>query len=73
MLSFIVLMTCEEFAIFKTKRELESFISDATIAATDEAFNRDEYFLEVEPAIDNAPENDSHLVSFQPVNFSQPS
>ena len=39
-------MSCEEYAIFKTKRELEHFVDDAQIAQTDENFNRAEYLHE---------------------------
>ncbi len=43
---FIFMMSCEEYAIFKTKRELESFIEDATLKETSEKFNRAEYLHE---------------------------
>lgn len=42
--SFILMMGGEEYAIYKTKSELEHFIDDAQIAETDEDFNIDEYF-----------------------------
>ena len=48
LVSFIFLMSCEEYAIFKTKRELESFVDDAPLAETDEDFNRAEYLHEEE-------------------------
>lgn len=44
--SFIFMMCCEEYAIFKTKRELENFIDSAQIAETGEEFNRKEYLHE---------------------------
>ena len=34
LLSFCALMCCEEYALFKTKRELENFIDEATLAVT---------------------------------------
>lgn len=41
--SFVFIMAGEEYAIFKSKRELENFIDSAQIEETDEDFNRDEY------------------------------
>ena len=52
--SFIFLMSCEEYAIFKTKRELEQLIDEAPLGETDENFNRAEYLHENE-----APESDN--------------
>ena len=49
LLCFIVMMSGEEYAIFKTKRELESFIDDAPFAETDEDFNLAEYLHELNP------------------------
>ena len=63
--TFIFLMSCEEYAIFKTKRELENFIDDAPLEVTDENFNRAEY-LHVEPATEPEPVADN---SFRPMNF----
>lgn len=63
--SFILMMSCEEYAIFKTKRELERFIDDAQIADTSENFNKEEYFREDEPAEQTAQDN-----SFRPLDFS---
>ncbi|MBQ4403839.1 MAG: hypothetical protein IJT47_02175 [Selenomonadaceae bacterium] len=63
LLTFIFLMSCEEYAIFKTKRELESFVDDAPLAETDEDFNRAEYLHEEEePATE--PE------TFHPMDFA---
>ena len=60
--SFIFLMSCEEYAIFKTKRELEQLIDDAPMAETDENFNRAEYLHENEELVtDN---------SFRPMDFA---
>jgi len=67
--SFIIMMSCEEYAIYKTKRELEHFIDDAQIAETGEEFNRDEYFPKDEPVAEEpvvAEEDDS----FRPLDFS---
>ncbi|MBR0289296.1 MAG: hypothetical protein IJQ82_09985 [Selenomonadaceae bacterium] len=66
---FIFLMSCEEYAIFKTKRELEHFIDDAQIAETDENFNRAEYLHEEEePAVEMVePVEDNN---FHPMNFA---
>lgn len=46
--SFVLMMSGEEYAIFKTKRELEDFIDSAQIAKTGEDFNRAEYLHEDE-------------------------
>ena len=70
LMTFIFMMSCEEYAIFKTKRELEHFIDDAPLEVTEENFNRAEYLHEeeeqlpvvemMEPAEDN---------TFRPINF----
>jgi len=53
--SFILMMGGEEYAIYRSKRELENFIDSAQIAATGEEFNIDEYFpKEEEPAEEDA-------------------
>lgn len=62
LVSFIFLMSCEEYAIFKTKRELEHFIDDAPFAETNENFNRAEYLHEEEPVAED---------SFRPMDFGQ--
>ena len=64
LMSFIFLMSCEEYAIFKTKRELENFIDEAPFEDTDENFNRAEYLHEEEEPVveDNA---------FRPMDFGQ--
>ena len=59
---FIFLMCCEEYAIFKTKRELENFIDEAPLQETQENFNRAEYLHEYEKV---SPDN-----SFRPMNFA---
>ena len=33
--AFIVLMSCEEYALYKTKRELEEFVDKAALEETD--------------------------------------
>ena len=67
--SFIVMMSCEEYAIYKTKRELEQFIDDAQIAQTDEEFNRDEYFPKDEPVEEEPVATDAED-AFRPLDFS---
>ena len=62
LVSFIFLMSCEEYAIFKTKRELEHFIDDAPFAETNENFNRAEYLHEEEPVAQD---------TFRPMDFGQ--
>ena len=62
---FIFLMTCEEYAIFKTKRELENFIDEASLEETQETFNRAQYlqeYEEVKPVEENS--------SFRPMDFA---
>lgn len=61
LMTFILLMSCEEYAIFKTKRELEHFVDDAAVEDT-ENFNRAEYLHEDE----NPAEEDA----FHPMNFN---
>ena len=57
--TFCLMMCCEEYAVFTTKRELDHFIDDATLADTDN-FNRDVYLgIDADTADDD----------FQPVNF----
>ena len=66
--SFIFMMSCEEYAIFKTKRELESLIDDAQVTETDENFNRKEYLHEYEepqPVTVEIPDN-----NFRPMDFA---
>ena len=64
---FIFLMSCEEYAIFKTKRELENFIDEAQFAQTDEEFNKAEYLHED----DEPKETEEHTEdTFRPMNFA---
>ena len=51
--SFVLMMAGEEYAIFKTNRELEDFVDSAQLAVTGEAFNRDEYFPKTEEPIES--------------------
>ena len=68
LVTFIFLMSCEEYAIFKTKRELEHFVDDAQVAQTDENFDRKEYLHEEEepaPVEVEMPDN-----NFRPMDFA---
>ena len=67
--SFIFLMSCEEYAIFKTKRELENFIDAAQIAETGENFDRKEYLHEEEEPVVEMTEQPATDRNFQPMNF----
>lgn len=62
--TFILMMSCEEYAIFKTKRELENFIDDAACEDA-ENFNRAEYFPKKE---DDTPAAEDD--TFRPMNFN---
>lgn len=71
LLCFIFMMSCEEYAIFKTKRELEHLIDDAPIEDV-ENFNREEYLHEDddEPADDvTAAEDTFDDGAFHPLDF----
>ncbi|MBR4153693.1 MAG: hypothetical protein IKT98_12165 [Selenomonadaceae bacterium] len=46
LISFILMMFGEEYAIFKTDKELEHFIDDAFLEETLEDFDREEYLYE---------------------------
>ena len=72
---FIFLMSCEEYAIFKTKRELERLIEDAQMTDV-ETFNREEYLHveeETEETEEKSPEvemvDSTQEDTFQPMNF----
>ena len=56
LVTFIIMMSCEEYAIFKTKRELEHFIDDAPFAETNEDFNLEQYRSELYPEPEAEPE-----------------
>lgn len=64
---FIFMMCCEEYAIFKTKRELEHFIDDAEIAETDEDFDRAEYLHENEDSEEEIAQEEPD--AFRPMDF----
>ena len=49
--SFVLIMAGEEYAIFKTNRELEDLIDTAQIKETGEDFNREEYLGVAQKAI----------------------
>ena len=44
--SFLLIMIGEEYAIFKTDKELEHLVDDAPIVETGEDFNKEEYLHE---------------------------
>ena len=71
---FIFLMSCEEYAIFKTKRELENFVDNAPFEETEENFNRAEYLHEEEDE-EEIPESKSESEpvaedTFRPMDFA---
>ncbi|MBR4384414.1 MAG: hypothetical protein IKP64_12765, partial [Selenomonadaceae bacterium] len=43
LVTFIIFMTCEEYGIYTTKKELENFVDFAEESELDEDFDRDEY------------------------------
>lgn len=74
---FIFLMSCEEYAIFKTKRELENFIDMAPFEETAENFNREEYLREYLDEEKDAPKSEPEVAeivtqddTFRPMNFA---
>ncbi len=70
LVSFIFLMSCEEYAIFKTKRELEHFVNDAQISQTDEDFDRAEYLgLNEQDTADDEYSVDDEEDTFQLMDF----
>ena len=73
--TFILMMSCEEYAIFKTKRELENFIDAAPEAETNEEFNlaqyRSELYPEPKPEKPKEPEESAEPAdSFRPMDFN---
>ena len=46
LITFILIMGGEEYAIFRTDKDLENFIDTAQIVETGEEFNREEYLHE---------------------------
>ena len=78
LISFILMMIGEEYAIFKTDKELEHLIDDAPIVETDEDFDREEYLYEYLHADDENNEQitDEPDAAFNPMevgNFSNQS
>ncbi len=51
--SFVLIMAGEEYAIFKTNRELEDLIDTAQIKETGEDFNREEYLGVAEETVED--------------------
>ena len=75
LVTFILMMSCEEYAIFKTKRELENFIDAAPEAETNEEFNlaqyRSELYPEPKPEKPKEPEESAEPAdSFRPMDFN---
>lgn len=77
--AFILMMSCEEYAIFKTKRELEHFIDDATMGEAEEDFDLKEYLHEDEEseADESVADNESADAetaatddTFRPMDFA---
>lgn len=69
LLTFIILMSCEEYGIYRTKRELEAFIDLGELTETGEEFDRAEYLqIEAEPTVE--PEPVVAEDNFRPMNFS---
>ena len=63
-------MIGEEYAIFKSDKELEHLIDDAPIEETGEDFDREEYLHE-EDETPNEPTIEINIDdNFQPMNFS---
>ena len=74
-ISFVLMMIGEEYALFKGDKELEHLIDDAPIEETDEDFNREEYLHENEETPEVANEHTIEINvddNFQPMNFSNP-
>ena len=74
-ISFVLMMIGEEYAIFKADKELEHLIDDAPIEETGEDFDREEYLhVYDEPAEVESEHTIEFNVddNFQPMNFSNP-
>ena len=68
-ISFVLMMIGEEYAIFKSDKELEHLIDDAPIEETGEDFDREEY-LHVDEETTNEPTIEINIDdNFQPMNF----
>ena len=75
LVTFIICMCCEEYGVYKTKKELEHFVDNAAETETDEDFDRDEYFRDDD---DEKPSDDfgegyevygDEPEDFQPMEF----
>ena len=68
LVTFIIFMCCEEYGIYKTKKELENFVDLAEENETDEDFDKDEYFRDEdeEPADDY---DDGYVYGDEPEDF----
>ena len=64
---FILIMGGEEYAIFKSDRELEHFVDDAPLEETAENFNREEYLHEDDEEISEETTTED---IFQPMDFN---
>ena len=70
LISFVLMMIGEEYAIFKADKELEHLIDDAPIEETGEDFDREEYLHE-EDEVANEPTIEINIDdNFQPMNLS---
>lgn len=65
LVTFIIFMCCEEYGIYKTKKELENFVDLAEENETDEDFDKDEYFRDE----DEEPETDGYDYGDEPEDF----
>lgn len=75
LISFVLMMIGEEYAIFKADKELEHLIDDAPIEETGEDFDREEYLHEEDETPQEANESTFEINvddNFQPMNFSNP-
>ena len=69
LVTFIFCMSCEEYGIYKTKKELEHFVDDAPVVETDEDFDREEYLRDEdeEPAVESY--ESSNIYGDEPEDF----
>ena len=75
LITFILIMGGEEYAIFRTNKDIENFIDTAQIAETGEEFDREEYLHEddeeiLDGNVQGEIENDDafHPMDFNPVS-----
>ena len=75
LVTFIIFMCCEEYGVYKTKKELENFVDSAPETETDEDFDREEYLRDDD---DEKPSDDfgegyevygDEPEDFQPMEF----